>query len=225
MNRIVRSSILALTALTLLAGCDSGSPSATTPGGASPTPAASASPIVTPAPSPTPSPIVTPTPAALGWPRAGWTIHTGVDVGLASIAVYFPDSWYFDNNESGLWTPDGTYHVFCDPYVDHSLNDPGAPDAETIATTQWGLTGANVTNQHAIATFYGYEGWAGDFELPLKPGTVEHRAYVVVGDVWISCGAITRNTTASGDELWDVVDSIQIVDESSMPQHDWDAGF
>ncbi len=145
-------------------------------------------------------------------------MQTGLSVNLASIALYFPDSWYYDNNESALWT-DGTYHVFCDPHVDHTLNNPGAPNAQTIATTQWSLIGyGDVANQHGFTTFYGFDAWAGD--VTGQKGT-EHRAYVVVGDVWITCGAITRDTTASGDELWDIVDSIQIVDESSMPAHPW----
>jgi hypothetical protein len=150
-------------------------------------------------------------------------LRTGVEVGLASIAIYTPDAWTFDNNESGLWW-DGTYHVFCDAYVDHTLNNPGAPDVQTIATTQWSLMGATVTNHHAISTYYGFDGWVGDYALPLLPGTVEPRAYVTVGDVWINCGAITRGTAATGSELWDIVDSIQIVDESLMPSKSWSAG-
>lgn len=215
-------SVAALATLTLLAACDSGSPTPSSPG-ATPSILATPAPTVTAAPSPTPTPVVTPTPAALGWPRDGWTLQTGVNVGLSSIAVYFPDSWTFDTNESGLWW-DGTYHVFCDPYVDHTLNNPGAPDAETLATTQWGLFGyGTVANQHPITTYYGYPGWGGD--VTLMNGAVEPRAYVITGDVWVQCGAITRNTTATGSELWDIVDSIQIVDESIMQQHAWNAGF
>jgi hypothetical protein len=213
------NAVAALATLTLLTACEPGSPGPSSPSTTPPV-TATPTPTVTAVPSPTPEPIETPTPAALGWPRDGWTLQTGLSVGLGSIALYFPNSWSFDTNESGLWW-DGTYHVFCDPYVDHTLNNPGAPNAETLATTQWNLIGyPPVANQQGFTTFYGYEGWRGD--VTGMKGT-EHRAYVIVGDVWIQCGAITRETAASGDELWDIVDSIQIVDESSMQMKAWNS--
>jgi hypothetical protein len=87
---------------------------------------------------------------------------------------------------------------------------------------QWNLIGYGaVANQHGFTTFFGYDGWGGDVTLPT--GAVEPRAYVVVGDVWINCGAITRNTSATGSELGDIVDSIMIADESLMQQHAWNA--
>ena len=218
-----RAAAVILVALGLVTACSPSDPKVTVtvgPGSsasASPSSSSSASPPAVPAP-PKPAPSA---PAPVGWPRAGWTLQTGVSVGLPAIAVYFPNSWTFDTNESGLWW-DGTYHIFCDPHVDHTLNNPGAPNAQTIATTQWNLIGyPPVANQHGFTTFYGYDAWGGD--VTGQKGT-EHRAYVVVGDVWITCGAITRDTAASGDELWDVVDSIQIVDESSMPAQPWNAG-
>lgn len=206
--------IAGVAALTLLTGCDSGDPEPTSAGTSTPVV------TVTVAPTPTEAPTTPPPPPPLGWPRDGWSIQLE-DLGV--IAVYYPNTWSFDDGpEAGYWT-DGTYRVFCDAYVDHSLNDPGAPNAETIATTQWSLMGATVSNQHAITTFYGYEGWGGDYELPLMPGTVEPRAYVVVGDVWVVCGAITRNTAATGAELWDIIDSLQIVDQSAMQQKAWNS--
>jgi hypothetical protein len=38
----------------------------------------------------------------------------------------------------GFWT-DGVYRTSCDACVDHTLLQPGAPDAQTLATTQWDL--------------------------------------------------------------------------------------
>jgi hypothetical protein len=46
--------------------------------------------------------------------------------------------------------------------------------------------------------------------------TVEPRAFIVKGDVWIECGAITRGTTSTAPELHDIIDSIQIVDPGAM---------
>ena len=206
----------ALAAVTLLAACNSPSPGQSSP---SATPSA---PSAAPSAAPTPTPAQSPTPASLGWPRAGWTLRTGLAQGLNGVAVYFPDSWTFDTNESGLWW-DGTYHVFCDAYVDHTLNNAGAPDAQTLATTQWNLIGYGpVANQHGFTTFYGYDGWGGD--VTLQSGAVEPRAFVIVGDVWIQCGAITRNTSATGSELWDIVDSIQTPPpEVPLTQHAWNA--
>lgn len=216
---VARAVALSALALALVTACSPSDPKVTVTVGADPS-ASSATPSATTSPSATHQATAT-TPAPLGWPRDGWTLQTGLSVGLPAIAVYFPDSWTFDTNESGLWW-DGTYHVFCDPRVDHTLNNPGAPNAQTIATTQWSLIGyPPAANQHGFTTFYGYDAWGGD--VTLMNGAVEPRAYVVVGDVWVSCGAITRNTTASGDELWDVVDSIQIVDESAMPAQPWNA--
>ena len=180
---------------------------------------ASASPSSAASPSASPT-ATAKTPAPLGWPRAGWTQQLD---GSHAIAYYLPDSWTFDTTESGLWW-NGTYHVFCDGRVDHTLNNAGAPNAQTIATTQWNLMGYGaVANQHAFTTLYGYDGWRGDVKL--MNGAVEPRAYVVVGDVWINCGAITRNTSATGSELADIVDSVMIVDESIMQQHPWNAGL
>jgi hypothetical protein len=217
----MRAAVLTLVALGLVTACSPSEPKVTVTVGpvpsssASPSASSPGSPSVAPAP-PKPAPSA---PAPLGWPRAGWTLQTGLSVGLASIALYFPDSWTFDTNESGLWW-DGTYHVFCDARVDHTLNNPGAPNAQTIATTQWNLMGyPPAASQHGFTTFYGYDGWGGN--VTLMNGAVEPRAYVVVGDVWINCGAITRNTSATGLELWDVVDSIQIVDQSAMPAQPW----
>lgn len=219
--RRIFSAVAALAALTLLAACDSGSPGPTSP---TEIPSPSVTPSATSVPSATPTPIETPTPEELGWPRDGWTMRSMQPEGMGGIAVYFPDSWTFDTNESGLWW-DGTYHVFCDPYIDHTLNNPGAPDAETLATTQWGLLGyGTVANQHEISTFYGYPGWGGD--VTLMNGAVEPRAFVIIGDVWVHCGAITRGTTATGSELWDIVDSIQVVPpQSDIAGHAWTAGF
>ncbi len=213
-----RAAALTLVALGLLTACSPSDPKVTVTVGpapsssASPSPSPSASPPVVPAP-PKPAPSA---PVPLGWPRAGWTQQLD---GSHAIAYYLPNSWTFDTNESGLWW-DGTYHVFCDARVDHTLNNPGAPTAEKIATTQWGLMGYGaVANQHGFTTFYGYDSWGGN--VTLMNGAVEPRAYVVVGDVWINCGAITRNTSATGSELWDIVDSIMIADESIMEKHPW----
>jgi hypothetical protein len=146
-------------------------------------------------------------------------MRTGLAEGLNGVAVYFPDSWTLDTNESGLWW-NGTYHIFCDAYLDHTLLQAGGPNVQTLATTQWNLIGyPPVANQQGFTTFYGYDGWRGD--VTGQKGT-EHRAYVLVGDVWINCGAITRDTTASGDELWDIVDSIQIPPpEVPLTPHPW----
>jgi len=203
----------------LVAACSTPDPKVTVTVGGGPSSTASASPSSAASPSASPT-ATAKTPAPLGWPRAGWTQQLD---GSHAIAYYLPDSWTFDTNESGLWW-NGTYHVFCDGRVDHTLNNAGAPNAQTIATTQWNLMGYGaVANQHAFTTFYGYDGWRGDVKL--MNGAVEPRAYVVVGDVWINCGAITRNTSATGSELADIVDSVMIVDESIMQQHPWNAGL
>jgi hypothetical protein len=52
---------------------------------------------------------------------------------------------------------------------------------------------------------------------------VEPRAYLIIGDVRIRCAAMTRGTTANGSELWDIVDSLQIVDPSGMGQQAWNS--
>jgi len=212
--------VTAMATIVLLAACDSGSGSPSpTPTPSVPSASPAASPSASPTPTATPTPTVSPTPASLGWPRDGWTLRTGVEVGLKSIALYFPNSWTFDTNESGLWW-NGTYHVFCDPYVDHTLNNPGAPNVQTLAETQWGLTSGTPNNEFGFTTYFGYSGWGADVTLG-DGHTVEPRAYVIVGDVWINCGAITRGTGASGSELWDIVDSILIVDESTMQLRAW----
>lgn len=211
-----RSATLLLSLLataSVLAACSPSSPDASASPSASPTPPVSASPSITPSPSAT-------EPAALGWPREGWTQqpeHYG------TLTAYFPDSWVFDN-EWGYWT-DGVYRTFCDAYVDPTLLDPGAPDAETLATTQWDLTfgpGA-AANQHGFTTYFGADGWGGD--VTLGDGvTVEPRAFLIIGDVWVHCGAITRDTAATGEELWDIVDSLEVVDKSGIADGAWNAG-
>ncbi len=90
------------------------------------------------------------------------------------------------------------------------------------ALAQWNLTGyTTVSVQHEFTTFFGYDGWGDDVKL--QGGAVEPRAYVIVGDVWINCGAIIRNTSATCSELRDVVDSLMIADESAMHAQPWNA--
>ncbi len=169
-----------------------------------------------------PTPAATPQPTAtvkapLGWPRAGWTKQSE---DLGTITAYFPNSWTFDSN-LGYWG-DGTIRTFCDAFVDPALQQAGAPDAKTLAEKRWNLTfgpGA-VTNEHGFTTFFGGEAWGADVTLG-DGTTVEPRIYVIFGDVWIHCGAITRGTSATGAEIWDIVDSIQIVDQSAMTTKSW----
>jgi len=217
-RRATRAAAVTLVALSLTSACAPSEPKVTVTVGQEASPSASASPSSAPTAAPAPPQPAPSAPAPVGWPRAGWTQQLD---GSHAIAYYLPNSWTFDTNESGLWW-NGTYHVFCDAHVDHTLNNPGAPNAQTLATAQWNLIGyGTVANQHGFTTFFGYDGWGGDVKL--QNGAVEPRAYVVVGDVWIGCGAITRNTSATGAELADIVDSIMIADESIMQQHPWNA--
>jgi hypothetical protein len=155
----------------------------------------------------------------VGWPRAGWTLQPE---DLDRIAVYIPNSWTFDS-EWGFWG-DGVYTTFCDAFVDHNLLQPNAPNAQTLAETRWDLTfgpGA-AANEHGFTTFYGGDAWGADVTLG-DGTTVEPRIFLIIGDVWVHCGAITRGTGASGAEIWDIADSVQIVDQSAMELKAWNS--
>lgn len=208
---VARALTLAVAAAVALAGC------------AEPEPSASVEAPSVPVPSPTPSSVVsttttsTTTEVAPAWPREGWTQQTEY---FGTLTVYFPDTWSFDS-DFGYWG-DGVIKTFCEAWIDPTLTQPGAPDAHTIATTQWDFTfgpGA-AANEHPITTFFGATGWAAD--VTLGDGvTVEPRVYLILGDVWIHCGAITRGTGRDGAELWDIVDSIAIANKAGLAQGSW----
>jgi hypothetical protein len=182
-------------------------PSSAAPSSAVPSPAASsAAPSVAPAqPKPAPAP--------LGWPRAGWTAQT---LGFYGIAVSIPNSWTFDNNEVGTWT-DGTVNVFCDAWRDPDLLNPEGPNVIDLANSRWNSTFGHgaAANAYGFQTFYGWNVWGADVTLG-DGTTVEPRAFLLKGDVWIHCGAITRGTTSTAPELHDIIDSVQLVDPSAI---------
>jgi len=179
-----------------------------------PSPAASSSPATSlpPAPSTAPPP-PKPAPAPLGWPRPGWTAQT---LGFYGIAVSIPNTWTFDNNEVGTWT-DGTINIFCDAWRDPDLLNPEGPNVIDLANSRWNATFGHgaAANAYGFQTFYGWNVWGADVTLG-DGTTVEPRAFLLKGDVWIHCGAITRGTTSTAPELHDIIDSVQLVNPAAI---------
>lgn len=219
-SKIARSATLAVIALSFAAACTSPAPGGSV--GTKTSPAASSSATPTPSPStstsPSPATVVTPAPPKpgpppLGWPRPGWSSQT---LGFSGISVWIPDTWYFDNNEVGLWT-DGTAKVFCDAWRDPQLLFPEGPNVIDLANSRWNTTFGHgaAANAYGFQTFYGGNVWGADVTLG-DGKTVEPRAFVLKGDVWIECGAIIRGTTSTAPEFHDIIDSIQILDPGVM---------
>jgi len=217
-SKTTRSATLAVIALGFAAACTSPTTGGSEGANASPAASSSATPTPSPSTSPSPATVVTPAapkpgPAPLGWPRPGWTAQT---LGFSGISVSIPDTWHFDNNEVGLWT-DGTAKVFCDAWRDPDLLNPEGPNVIDLANSRWNSTfGAGAAaNAYGFQTFSGGNVWGADVTLG-DGTTVEPRAFIVKGDVWIECGAITRGTTSTAPELHDIIDSIQVVDPGAM---------